>query len=116
MPQKLVRKTPAFVKVDIAYAVFKEGKYFVVYCPALELSSYGKTEKDAKAAFLENLKIFLNETYKKGTLEKCLLQLGWQLQQKPKPVYTPPTISLADSAKILEKNPKVYNQNLTVPV
>ncbi|MBS4029527.1 MAG: hypothetical protein KGZ58_12935 [Ignavibacteriales bacterium] len=65
--------------VSVGVALIKEGDSIVAYCPALELSSYGDTKKEARSAFEEALKIFLKETMQKGTLEKFLLKLGWSL-------------------------------------
>ena len=79
-----------FISVEVEVVILKEGDYFVSYCPALELSSYAKSEAKAKEAFIENLDILFEETIKKGTLEKVLLGLGWELKQKPQAVYSPP--------------------------
>ncbi len=42
----------------ITVDIIKEGDYFVAYCQALELSSYGNTEKKAKERFAKEVKIF----------------------------------------------------------
>ena len=68
----------------------KQGDYIVAMCPALDLSSYGRDNEDAKKAFAEAFEIFIEETMEKGTLEKELLRLGWQLQLKPVAKYKPP--------------------------
>ena len=39
------------VGASIEVALLKEGDYIVAYCQALELSSYGVTEKEAKEGF-----------------------------------------------------------------
>jgi predicted RNase H-like HicB family nuclease len=69
------------LEARLEVAVYKEGKYFVAYCPALEVSSYATTIEKAKERFGEELKIFLDETIRKGTLERLLLQYGWILQR-----------------------------------
>ncbi len=71
-----------------------EGAQYVAYCPALELSSYGSSAEDAKAAFAEAMEIFMEDTQAKGTLEKVLLGLGWTLQQRPVARYEPPRPSV----------------------
>ena len=101
------------VKVDVL--LFEEHGSFVAYCPALELSSYGDDQIDAKKAFDGAMKIFIKETTSKGTLEKYLLKLGWQLQQKPKMVYQPPTFSIQESKRFLNKNPTIYNERVAMP-
>lgn len=37
--------------------IIKQGKYVVSYCQAIEFSSYGITETDAKRGFLSLLKL-----------------------------------------------------------
>ena len=71
-----------------------EGEQYVAYCPALELSTYGSSPADAKAAFAEAMEIFVEDTQAKGTLEKVLLGLGWTLQQRPVARYEPPRPSV----------------------
>ena len=78
------------IHASVEVVLVKEGKQFVAYCPALELSSYGDTEAEAHAAFDEAMEIFISETTQKGSLEKFLLRLGWTLRKQD---YTPPTLS-----------------------
>jgi len=56
----------------------KEADTAVVYSPALEISGYGKTHKEAEDDFHNAVKIFIEETTAKGTLEKALQTLGWK--------------------------------------
>ena len=78
------------VKIEVHF--FEEGDYVVAYCPALELSSYGDNEVEAKAAFEEVLQIYLDETESRRSLERNLLSLGWTLKKTPRAKYTPPKI------------------------
>ena len=100
-------------KIKIEVALFKENDMYVAYCPALQLSSYGENEKDAKYAFDEALSIFLEETTEKGTLEKELLQLGWSLRKMPKPDYQPPHLDVVSLSK---KKPSFYKERFAVPI
>ena len=68
------------IEVMLIVAIFKEDKYYVAYCPSLDLSSYAKDVAGAKKAFSDELDIFFEETNRKGTLEKLLLKQGWTLQ------------------------------------
>lgn len=104
------------VEVSLEIALFQEDEIWVAYCPDLEISGYGDTEKEAKDSFDTMLDIFLKETHKKGTLEKCLLQLGWDLRQKPTPVYNRPAHSMKEQRELLSKNPNVYNDMVALPV
>src|SRR5438874_2268557 len=104
-------KKPAHsIEVDVAVLILKDGNAYVAYCPALNISSYGSSAKDAKAAFDENMKIFLSETLRKGTLEKYLLKLGWMLQQIPEPFYKPPAFPVAQQNFL--KSSQVLNEKI----
>jgi predicted RNase H-like HicB family nuclease len=76
------------VSVDVNY--FKEGNFVVSSCPALNISSFGKNNKEAKEMFKEALAAFMNDIIDRGKLEVALLELGWQLRKIPTPKYTPP--------------------------
>lgn len=71
--------------------IFKEGKMFVAYTPALDLSSCGKTFKEAHANFKEAADIFFRECVRHGTLDDVLASLGWRKTSKP-PGWRPPEI------------------------
>jgi hypothetical protein len=88
--REFIKKSMNKIIVGLHLHLLKEGDYYIVYCPALELTSYGETEDIAKKRFDEEMSIFFNETNRKGTLEKYLLKMGWTLTQKPKPKYSPP--------------------------
>ena len=116
MSKNIVEKNNSTININVEVALFKEDDMWVAYCPALELSSYGDDKEEAKSAFEEVMNIFLKETDRKGTLEKWLLKLGWQLQQKPKPVYNQPVFSLQDNKRILNKNAHFYNERIAIPI
>ena len=69
------------VSADITVMLYQQGDYIVAYCPALDLSSYGKTESEAKVSFAEALDIFLEYCEEHGTLEQNLVACGWKLRQ-----------------------------------
>ena len=113
MKKQTLTNSANSVRVEVSVLIIKEDKHFVAYCPALELSSYGPSAEEAKENFDEAMIIFLEETKRKGTLEKVLLKLGWSLQQKPKRSYLPPTLS----QRLLKKHPgKVYKEKISIPV
>ncbi len=68
------------VAAEITVMLYPQGDYIVAYCPALDLSSYAKTEKEAKQAFSEALDIFLEYCEEQGTLEQNLIACGWKLR------------------------------------
>lgn len=116
MLKNIVRQSGNSIIVNIEVILFQEKETWIAYCPALELSSYGDDETDAKKAFEEAMEIFISETDRKGTLERYLLKLGWQLQQKPKPVYNPPVLSLQKEKNLLGKNSRIYKEKVAIPV
>ncbi len=95
------------IEVSLAVYITKQGKHYVSYCPALDLSSFGATKKDAQNGFEEAVQLFLEETQERNTLEKVLLDLGWSLKKIPNPEYIPPADlpypSGPNSTKIQEK-------------
>ena len=64
--------------LTIPVSFLKEGKQFVAYTPALDLSSAGRTLSEAKKNFGEAVQIFLKELTRMGTLEDVLVDLGWE--------------------------------------
>lgn len=76
-------------EVSLPVSVLKEGRYFVAYSPALDLSTSGKTFEEAKRRFGEVVQIFFEELLEKGTLEEVLSTLGWQKIRKE---WTPPVV------------------------
>jgi len=72
---------------NLSVSIFREGKYFVAYSPALDLSTAGKTFEESKKRFNEVVQIFFEEISKKGKLEETLSNLGWQ---KIKKQWSPP--------------------------
>lgn len=116
MTNNKIPKDHKSFNVDVQVALFKEDDIWVAYCPALEVSSYGDDEEEARSAFEEAMQIFLAETERKGTLEKYLLKLGWQLQQKPKPFYNQPHLSIQENRRLIEKSPQIYNERPAIPV
>ena len=75
------------IKFSIPVSIFREGKYFVAYTPALDLSTSGKNFEEVKKRFEEIVLIFFEEIVSRGTLDEALGSLGWQ---KVKKQWLPP--------------------------
>jgi len=101
------------VDVSLDVLLIKEGDYIVSYCPALDLSSFGDTEEDAKKGFDEAIAIFLDELHKRGTLEKVLLNLGWQLKKFPKASFLPPDADYNPYNKPVQRR---ISERVAIPV
>ena len=69
--------------------IFKEGKYFVAYSSALDLSTSGRNYDEVKRRFNEVVEILFQELIQKKTLEEVLRSLGWQ---KIRRQWQPPLI------------------------
>ncbi|MFQ5646903.1 MAG: type II toxin-antitoxin system HicB family antitoxin [bacterium] len=78
------------IKTRLQVDFFKEGKVFVAYCRALDLSSCGDTFEEAKNNFEEAMQIFFDEIVKMGTLEDVLMECGWQKTKSKEHPLTPP--------------------------
>lgn len=63
---------------NLPISILREGKSFVAYSPALELSTASDTFEGAKTMFIEAANIFFEEISAKGTFEQVLLELGWK--------------------------------------
>lgn len=82
------------IKFSLPVTFLKEGKYFVAYTPALDLSTYGKTFDETKRRFEEVVRIFFKEIVGKGTLDNVLSDLGWKKMQKG---WIPPLVVTHES-------------------
>lgn len=68
----------AVIEAKIPVIFFREGKKVVAYSPALDLSSCGNTEKQARERFAEAIELFITEIDKMGTVEEVLEECGWR--------------------------------------
>jgi predicted RNase H-like HicB family nuclease len=104
-----------FISVGIHVLLYKENNTWVAFCPSLELFSYGNTKSNAKKAFHENIQIFIEETKRKGTLEKMLLKLGWTLRQTPKADYRPPKLE-EKYKELIKQGASALEEQVFLPV
>jgi hypothetical protein len=86
------------VKVNLSLILFAEDDNQIIYCPALEVSGYGKSEPEARESFETSLDQFLEYTLHKKTLSSELEKLGWRLHGKHKKA-SPPSMQ-----QLLENN------------
>ncbi|MBS3946479.1 MAG: hypothetical protein KGZ42_13330 [Melioribacter sp.] len=110
---KLVKSSKIVLNLEVH--LYKEDEYFVAFCPALNLSAYGDTKTKAKRAFETELNIFIEESHKKGTFEKYLLQQGWQLKQLPKPQYQQPPLQKLKKPSSKATYTEVFNTEIAIP-
>lgn len=79
-----------FQKVTLTVTFYREANKFIAYSPALDLSTCGDTQEQAKKRFEEIIQIFLEETGKMGTIEDVLLECGWKKVGRPQRCWQPP--------------------------
>jgi len=81
------------VNVKLSLIIFSEEGTVIAYCPALDLSGYGNTEKEAIDSFkIASAEYFLYSTNKE-TLFKDLQQHGWKLPRHKRQNPAPPEMS-----------------------
>lgn len=112
-----IRKNLKGLEIEVEVLLVKEGDYWVSYAPSLKLSSYGDSKEEAKKGFSEALEIFLEDTMKKGTLERLLIDYGWTLSRK---AYQPPSgFASVDVTNLLQSasgKPSFYTRKVPIPV
>lgn len=84
--------------VGLTLILMQENDYVIAYCPALDLSSQGKTREEAVKAFDEACSLFLEESKRMGTLDQVLIDCGWRKEKSvaksssSKPRWSPPVV------------------------
>jgi predicted RNase H-like HicB family nuclease len=79
----------AKIEVNLPVSILKEGDKFVAYTPALDISTSGKTAKEAQRRFDELVGIFFEELIEMETLDEVLRGLGWVRKQAK---WAPPVL------------------------
>jgi sulfur transfer complex TusBCD TusB component (DsrH family) len=115
MNNKIVKKGNRYVVVQLEVLVFQELDSYLAYCPALNLSTYGDSLNDAKDAFEDVLKCYLEDSAKMGTLDEDLKAHGWTTNFSiNKPTVTPPKqVDLNIPAGMLRQT---FNEQFRIPV
>lgn len=73
----LMLKTVTSIGASLPLLFLKEGKSFIAYSPALDLSASGTTIAKAKKSFEQIITLFFEELVERGTLEEVLRDMGW---------------------------------------
>lgn len=66
-------------KFNIEFYVFVENGQHIAYCPAIDLSTSGKTFNDAVAAFYECFQLYVETCVDNDTLVSDLIAHGWKV-------------------------------------
>ena len=116
MASRIVKSTTG-INLEVEVFIVKESKYYVAYCPSLELSAYGDNADKAMKSFKTELNIFLKETSERGTLEKYLLKNGWKLQQLPELKYEPPRTRTDEMFRLSKSlDSRLVHHKINIPV
>jgi hypothetical protein len=87
MNNKVNKNADIGAKIPVVF--FEEGDKVIAYSPALDLSTYGSSEEQARKRFIEAAAIFFNEILEKGTLDEVLEECGWR-KAKISKSWSPP--------------------------
>lgn len=105
------------LRVSIEVMLVKEGDFWVALAPSLRITGYGKTQAEAKKSFAVEAEIFFEETAKRGTLEKLLIEYGWVLSKSN---FQPPsgvdTVSVTNLLHAQAGKPTFFTSKLAIPV
>ena len=77
------------MEIKLQVSIMKQGKQYVAFAPALDLSTSGKSLQQVQKRFSEMVDIFFEELIEQKTLEEVLLNLGWM---KIKKQWNPPQV------------------------
>ncbi|HDQ16616.1 MAG TPA: hypothetical protein ENN31_00665 [Candidatus Vogelbacteria bacterium] len=70
------------IEYNLQVSLIKEGKIFVVYSPALDLSTSADNLELAQKRFKEAASLFFEEIFKNGTFPEILSGLGWSKRKQ----------------------------------
>lgn len=83
--------------------LFKEDGTTIAYLPALDLSGYGATEKEAMTSLDYVLSEYFQYTTNKKTLIDDLKSKGWKITKKTKPFVAPELTTLFSKNEYLHE-------------
>lgn len=86
-----------FANLNIPVSIFREGKKYVAYSSALDLSTSGNNYLQVKNRFHECVNIFFEEIIANGTITDVLQDLGWE---KVNAEWMPPVLISQKMEKI----------------
>jgi hypothetical protein len=110
-------------KIDVKIPIieFEEDGCNVVYCPALDVSGYGKTESEASQSFTISLSAFFQYSINKNTFVDEMHRMGWKFKNIHKRMIPP------DMSKLLSENEnfsrifnnhsfRKYDKSIEIPI
>ena len=85
------------LEFNLPVSILREGKKYIAYTQALDLSTSGNTFDQAKKRFDEIVYLFFEEIMKENTTEEVLTELGWQ---KVNAKWNPPIVISNESRMV----------------
>ena len=76
--------------VQLPVALIKEDDQIVAYTPALDISTCGKTEAEARARFDELVRMFFADLIETNSIDTVLTELGLERHETR---WSPPAVS-----------------------
>jgi hypothetical protein len=97
------------ISAQLQLFMFKEDDMFIVFCPAIDLSAYGKSEKEAELEVSEVFRLHMSYCLAKRTLEEDLKAHGWDIKHKQKEILAPKIEELLPKNETLQDI--IYNRD-----
>ncbi len=67
--------------IQVAFNLFgtvkRKGKWYIAYCPPLDLTTQGKSVSEARQNLVEASELFVISCLERGTLDQALRELGF---------------------------------------
>ncbi len=89
------------VTLNLPVMYFVENGVQIAYIPVLDLSGYGKTEREAFKSLTIAIDDYLSYTIHKNTLIEDLKAHGWTVRKKAKPYIAPEITDLINKNEYL---------------
>lgn len=99
-------------EVQVDLISFKDGKYYVAYIPALNLSAHSEKRHDAVTDLQDAVSLFFEYWIKSGKLDEKLLSLGWEPITDDTGKMLPSNESIKIPYSLLDKNIKRKSINI----
>jgi predicted RNase H-like HicB family nuclease len=80
--------------------IFKEAKTFVSFCLELSVASCGDTVDEARRRLLEAVRLFLEESQRRGTLQGILQEEGFVPSDPTGSSWSPPPLIATEHMEV----------------
>ena len=69
------------MRIQLPFAIKKQGKYYISRCQVLDVHSQGTTQKRAEENLIEAVSLFLVSCFERGTLDAVLKECGFRARR-----------------------------------